>query len=609
MIGQCFNKIMSRAEIDKSLITELSGNGNRMNWSLLLITIPLLLLGCGKSEETRSTAQEVTYSEEDIVDGGNLIIGITGEPDALNPLTAHSKNSKDIISLIYRRLADQNEDLVSFSPQLAESWDFSNDSLSITFNLRTDVSWHDGEEFNAEDVIFTYNLQINETLTWDGYSSKENVERVVMLDDSTVVFHLREKSPTLLMDAVEGYIVPEHILSGIPIEEIESAEFNRNPIGTGPFKFAEWKSQQSVVLEKNQNYYISGKPHLDGIFFQVVPDNINLWRQVQSGDMDFMEKVPASDFNKLLESWERGDTRIRPYSVLGRSYEYIGWNRIDPENYARVMEEAGDSEPDMEELLKPHKLFGSQKVRAALTTALDRKAIADVVTHGLAIPMHGPIPPVLWAYNSTANSVWEYDVEGAKAILSSEGWSDTDGDGILDKDGLKFSFEIITNAGNEERKQALTIVQQQLKEIGVEMKPRVLESALLFGRMLPTRELDAALLGWEVGLKMELTPLFHSSSIFIPFNYISYLSPKFDMLEEAAKRETNRRAAQKHWDEVAKLLSWDLPYTWLYYKLETTAVHSRFKGVKIDKRGSFINMEDWWIPLEERAAHDMLAEN
>ena len=182
-------------------------------------------------------------------------------------------------------------------------------------------------------------------------------------------------------------------------------------------------------------------------------------------------------------------------------------------------------------------------------------------------------------------------------------------DGILDKDGLKFSFEMITNAGNEERKQALTIVQQQLKEIGVEMKPRVLEPALLFGRMLPARKFDAALLGWKVGLKMELTPLFHSSSIFIPFNFISYLSPEFDMLEEAAKRETNRSNAQKHWDEVAKLLSWDLPYTWLYYKLETTAVHSRFKGVKIDKRGPFINMEDWWIPLEERAAHDMLAEN
>lgn len=168
---------------------------------------------------------------------------------------------------------------------------------------------------------------------------------------------------------------------------------------------------------------------------------------------------------------------------------------------------------------------------------------------------------------------------------------------------------MVTNTGNEVRRQALTIVQEQLKAIGVEMTPRILEPALLFGRMLPRRELDAALLGWSVGLKMELTPLFHSSSIFTPFNFVSYLSPEFDKLENAAIRANKLENAQKHWDGIAKLLSWELPYTWLFYNMETTALHSRFKGVRIDKRGAFINMEEWWIPLEERAAHDLLADN
>ena len=207
----------------------------------VLLIFLFLFISCGKSDNSGSKRVEKTYSEADIVNGGSLIIGITGEPDGLNPLTAHTKNARDANSLIYRRLADFNEDLSTFSPQLAKSWHFSNDSLSILFKLRTDVKWHDGEVFNSEDIVFTYNMHINETLGWEGFSYKENIQRAVAQNDSTVTFYFIEKSPTLLMDAVEGYIVPEHILSQIPIEEIESSTYNRNPIGTGPFQFTEWK--------------------------------------------------------------------------------------------------------------------------------------------------------------------------------------------------------------------------------------------------------------------------------------------------------------------------------------------------------------------------------
>ncbi|MCH7818796.1 MAG: hypothetical protein IIB40_04470 [Candidatus Marinimicrobia bacterium] len=575
----------------------------------VLFIFLFLFISCDKNDNSSSQRVEKTYSEEDIVNGGNLIIGTTGEPDGLNPLTAHTKNAKDAISLIYRRLADLNEDLTTFSPQLAKSWEFSKDSLSILFNLRTDVKWHDGEVFNSEDVVFTFNLHKNDLLGWEGFSYKENIQSAVARNDSTVIFYFSEKSPTLLMDAVEGYIIPEHLLSKIPVEEMESSTYSRNPIGTGPFRLSEWKSQQSLTLSKFSDYYEEGKPRLDAIVIQIIPDNINLYRQVLGGDIDFMENVPPGDFNKLSKQWNEGNSNIKPYNFLGRGYEFIGWNLIDPENYSQVMEAAGDNDPNLEELLKPHKLFGSWKVRAALTMAIDRNTIIDVVTNGLAIPMHGPIPPIMWAYDPNANSIWEYDVEGAKVFLEDEGWKDTDGDGILDKDGTIFSFEMVTNAGNEERKQALTIIQQQLLEVGIEMTPRVFEPALLFGRMLPSRNLDAALLGWSVGLKMELTPLFHSSSIFIPFNFVSYRSQEFDDLENAAKRETRQAIAQKHWNGIAKLLSWELPYSWLYYKTETTVIHSRFKGVKVDKRGAFINMEEWWIPFEERSDHDMLAEN
>lgn len=566
-----------------------------------------LLIACGGEPRKNSQGQKDKYRPENIVDGGTLVVGIPGGPDALNPLTALSKPAKDIISLLFRKLGEMNNDLESFSPQLAKSWSFSKDSLSITFNLQSNVTWHDGTPFTSEDVVFTYNMQIDPQVAWVNISFKERISTVKAVNDSTVVFEFRDKNPTMLRDAIEGYIVPEHLLAGISPDRIAEAEFNRNPIGTGPFKFVQWKTQQSIELEKFTDYYVEGKPHLNKVIFQFVPNSISLWQQVQSGDVGFMEGVPPRDFARLKEEWTEGETNIRPITFLGRMYDFIGWNLIDPENYAKVMAEYDDNagKIDLDKLLKPNKLFGSQKVRAALTMAIDRSTISDVVNQKMAIKMDGPIPMIWSAYNSEANTVWNFNPSLALQYLKDEGWTDSDGDGILDKDGLKFSFEMATNSGNVRREQALTIIQEQLSKIGVEMIPRVVDPGLLFGRMLIPRDFDAALIGWEVGLKMDLYPLFHSKSLLMPFNFTSYTSHEFDKLEENIKGSFNRTDVQKYWDEIAKLLSDELPYTWLYYKMETVALHKRFKGTVIDKRGSYTNLQDWWIPLEERLEIDV----
>lgn len=566
----------------------------------------VFLIACGGGDQKKSRKMERKYSKEDIVDGGTLVVGITAEPDALNPLTALSKPARDIISLIFRRLADVNEDLYSFTPQLAKEWIFSDDSLKITFHLRTDVRWHDGKPFQAKDVVFTHTLQTDPDVVWDGISYKEDIKLVHAENDSTVVYEFHKKTPTMLMDAVEGYIIPQHILLEISPKDIHTLGFNRNPVGTGPFKFVNWESQQTIHLEKFNDYYENGKPHLDRIIFQIVPSNITLWQQVLSGDVDLMENVPPRNFVQLKEDWDAGKKDIRPISFLGRQYDFIGWNLIDHENYSIVMDETGQGEPDISRLLKPNKLFGSQKIRAALTMAIDRKTITKVVNNGLAAEMHGPVPLIWWVYNESANEIFPFDPDGAKRYLADEGWTDSDGDGILDKDGIKFSFEMATNSGNERREQALTLIQNQLRQIGVEMIPRILEAGLLFGRMLPSRDFDAVLIGWNVGLKMELTLLFHTASILYPFNFVSYSSSDFDSWEEIAKKSLNKEITQDYWNKVASRLSHDLPYTWLYYKMETVCLNRRFKGVQIDKRGVFINVEDWWIPTDVRTKTDMM---
>jgi len=564
-----------------------------------------LIISCEVGRRDKKSISKPSTSLA-IPSGGTVVIGIRSEPESLNPLFALSQSARNIVSLIFRRLADINEDLSTFTPQLARRWINSDDSLKITFVLRSDVCWHDGVPFTAEDVVFTYKMHTEPIIGWDGISYKENIKNVESLDDSTVVFSFHQKSLSMLMDAVEGYIVPKHLLGNIPLEKIRESDFNQHPIGTGPFCFSDWQAQQLITLKSNKSYYETGKPYLDRVIFKIVPENINLVTQLKSGELDLVEGIYPRDFQNLKADWERGTSAVRPVSYLGRRYDYIGWNLIDPEYYRSVQKSHGDSLP-IGRYIKPHRFFGSQQIRSALTMAIDREALANAVNYGMATVMNGPIPLILSAYDETANYYWPYDPDFAMAILKREGW--TDGrDGILEKDGIPFEFELITEIGNLRWEQAATIIQDQLKKIGVQVIPRMVEPAMLYGKLLPTREFDAALTGWVVGLKTDLAPLFHSSSFFTPFHYTGYYSAEFDRLDEELKDTWDSDFAQSCTDSIARLLSWDLPYTWLYYRYECTAVHKRFQGVQIDRRGVFINLENWWVPLDQRSQLDKVFE-
>jgi peptide/nickel transport system substrate-binding protein len=565
-----------------------------------------LIISCEVGRRDKKSTSEPSSSLV-IPHGGTVVIGIRSEPESLNPLFALSQSARNIVSLIFRRLADINEDLSTFSPQLARRWLISEDSLKITFVLRSDVCWHDGVPFTAEDVVFTYKMHTDPIIGWDGISYKENIKNVESLDDSTVVYSFRQKSRSMLMDAVEGYIVPKHLLGDIPREKMREANFNRRPIGTGPFCFSDWQTQQLITLENNKSFYEAGKPCLNRVIFKIVPENINLVTQLKSGELDLVEGIYPRDFQNLKADWERGTSAIRPVSYLGRRYDYIGWNLIDPEYYRSVQKSHGNSLP-IGRYIKPHRLFGSQQVRSALTMAIDREALAKAVNYGTAAVMNGPIPLILSAYDATANYHWPYDLDSAKAILKREGWKDNDRDGILEKDGILFEFELVTEVGNLRLEQAATIIQDQLRKIGVHVIPRMVEPALLYGKLLPARDFDAALTGWIVGLKTDLAPLFHSSSFFTPFHYTGYYSAEFDRLDAELIKTRDSAFAQSCTDRIARLLSWDLPYTWLYYRYECTAVHKRFQGVQIDKRGVFINLENWWVPLDQRTRLDKVFE-
>ncbi len=571
---------------------------------LFFVIMPVLFfLSCHKTQDSYKHQGDTPEDSTEIVNGGTLVVGVRSEPESLNPLTALSQSSRNIISQVFSRLADINEDLITFSPRLAKSWEYSDNQPSITFHLRTDVAWHDGVPFSARDVLFTYQLHINPAVAWDGFSYKQNISSVQTPDDSTVIFNFINKNRSMLLDAVEGFIVPEHLFKNVAPEDIFATDFNHTPIGTGPFKFHEWIDQQTITLVKNNDYFCPGKPHLDRLIFQVVPDNFNLLNQLKSGEIDMIEGIYPKDFREIIKKWDERKSPIRPISYLGRRYDFIGWNMIDPESY-RTAAENGSNIKAIEQYIKPNKFFGDQRVRAALTMALDRNAIMNTVNFGLAVPLHGPIAPILPAYDESVNTVWDYNPEKARQLLADAGWIDRDADGIREKDKLPFEFEIITIGGNIQWEQVATIIQDQLAMIGVRANPRFLEPALLFGKILPTKDFDAVIIGWSVGLTADFAPLFHSESYFTPFHFNGYYSRDYDRLDKAASSADTEADAKPYYDEIASLLSFELPYTWLYHRLECSAIQQRFKNIKYDKRGIFINLEDWWIPLDERVKID-----
>jgi len=532
-----------------------------------LLTVAALL-ACGGKGDREETLLETAGDRY----GGTLVVGLIGDVDALNPLISSTRGASDIEGMIFLTLTEINPDLDSYSPSLAKSWEFSEDHLRLTFHLRNDVYWTDGVKTTAHDVKFSFQKQIDPVIAWSAIRWKQFIQDVEVVDDTTITYIFKEVYPYQLMDAGVGAILPRHILEKIPSEQWRSIDFNRQPIGNGPFKLKRWISQQTIELVPNEDYY-AGRPYLDRIVFRVIPDQTSLLAQLKSGDVDLMESLPPKDVTKMEEDFQNGHSAVRIVKYPSRAYGYIGWNMTHP-------------------------LFESKTVRQALTMAIDRDNLIEAVYFGLAEPCHSPISPILWAYNPDMPK-FSYDPERARSMLAAEGWADHDGDGWLDREGRKFEFTVKTNQGNRIREAITVIVQDQLAKLGIKVSPRLVEWTV-FSDQTNRKDFEAIVAGWSVGLKVDLTTMWHSESINDKFNYVSYSNPRVDELIESAKREMDRSKAKLLWDQAQRLIVEDQPYTFLYIPLQVNGVHRRFRDVKMDTRGSYIYPETWWVPAEER---------
>jgi peptide/nickel transport system substrate-binding protein len=522
-------------------------------------------LACGKPESERTATRPT--GEEAPANGDRLIVGTTADVDALNPLVLTTLTAQEVTGQLFWPLARFNPDFLTFRPGLADSWEFSPDSLGITFHLDPKARWHDGKPVTAADVVWSLGACKDERIAWSAIRWMDRIEKVEAVDSLTVRFDFAQRYPYQLMDASTCYPLPKHLLEKIPPAAMKNAAFNRDPVGDGPFKFKSWTPQQSVEIVANEDFF-RGRPHLDGVVWRIIPDWTSLITQLHSGDVDLVTGIQPSFYQPL-----KADPELNVYSAPGRRYVYIAWNLRDP-------------------------LFADRNVRRALGMAIDRQGIIDALLYGQARVMNGPFPSVLWAYDPDIRPL-PYDLEEAKRLLAGAGWKDTNGDGILDKAGRPFRCQLLTNSDNTLRMDMTVAIQSQLKRLGMDVRPRGLEF-VTFIKKLEDKDFQAAVGGWNSQIKVDLSDLWSSESIEDKFNFISYANPVVDSLIDLGTRTFDTERAKRIWGEAQQMISDDAGYTFLFEQYDIQGLDKRFKSVDMNPSGWDYNLEEWYVPRGEQ---------
>ena len=498
-------------------------------------------------------------------EGRGVVIGILNEPKSLNPLVATSVQSHDVINLMFERLLIEQADFLTFSPGLAQSWSFGADSLSITFRLREGLRWHDGQPVTAEDIRFTWQRQSDPRTAWASRSIKDRIVDVEVVDNRTATFHFAQQYRYQLHDANDGVVLPKHILESIPPDSMRSAEFSRNPVGTGPFRFSRWVSGQYIELARNRDYYIKGRPFLERVAYRVVPDMTNLANQLKAGEIDCLESLPID----ILDDLRKDYPEIRIYQYMSRGMTFVVWNL----------------EKD---------LFADRELRRAFAMAINAEEIIETLLAGMARIADSPMHPMLWAYDPDGSRI-PYNPEEALAILNRLGWTDSDNDGVLDRDGRPLEFSMTTNQGVQLRVDIMTMVQEYLRHIGVKVNARVLEwNAFMDG--VVGGDFDSCVLGWRVGTRVDLTSFWHSEAT--PpngFNAARYKNREVDELIGRARNTLDTDVARHLWKMCQRLIYEDQPIFFVAVPYELVGLRRDFCGVEPNAHGFFVNIADWYV--------------
>jgi len=534
---------------------------------LSALVLAALVVGCGGRTDDGGSAGSGPVDTAPAY-GDAIVSGSIGDASVLIPMLAGDSASHSISGLIFDGLISYDKNLSEFEPRLAERWEVSENGLEINFHLRRDVRWHDGAPFTARDVEFAFRTITNpDTLTAYAEDYRQ-VERFEVLDDYTIRITYRQPfAPALGSWASALIVLPRHLLEGKPINE-QARDFGRHPVGLGPFRFESWESQKQISLRSNHDYY-RGRPYIERSVTRVIPDTQTQFLELKSGGLDEMGLTPLQ-FQRQTDTPEFREGFAK-YRYLTNSYSYLGYNLKRP-------------------------LFQDVRVRRAIAHAIDKQEIVDAVLLGLGSPAAVPYKPGTYWINDQVKGP-NHDPVKARSLLAEAGWKDSDADGILDRDGERFEFEIITNKGNEQREKAATVIQRRLADVGIKVTIKVIEWAAFINNFIDKRNFDAVILGWSLSPDPDQYDIWHSSKTRPKeFNFVSYANAEVDALLEKGRRTFDRAERKAYYDRLQEVLDEEQPYTFLYVADALPIVHKRFHGIEPAPAGISYNFNEWYVP-------------
>jgi peptide/nickel transport system substrate-binding protein len=444
----------------------------------------------------------------------------------------------------------------------------SEDQLTIVFKLKEGIVWADGTPFTSADCLFTWKL-MSDPLTPTPYGEDfKQIKEASAPDPHTFkVTYKRTLASALTIWSFN--IMPKHLLENT---DLDANPLARKPVGNGPFRLENWEVGQRITLAASDTYE-KGRPPLDSLITLIIPDQATQMMELTTGRIDMMALTP--------DQWEEAKVNRQLtdaynfYRYPAFAYTYLGLNNRDPR-------------------------LSDVKVRRAINYAINKDEIVQGVLLGLGQTTNGPFKPDMWSYNQNLKP-FPYDPAKARELLTEAGWVDTNKDGYVEKNGQKFVLTILVNQGNKMREQCALIIQARLKEVGIEVKIRIVEWAAMTKEYLYKHDFEACVMGWTIPMDPDLFDVFNSQKTNPgELNFISYSNPQVDALIDEARFTLDIDVRKKALDRIQEIFYEDSPYVFLYVPDSLVALSKRFVGPEVAPIGLGYNIDEWFVPLAQQ---------
>lgn len=537
---------------------------------LVFSLISLIIISCSNSSE---------YPDD------RVRIAIPDDVTTFNPMYSFSVTEGAVSELLYLPLVkhEWNETAKSIVPvkYLASDYQWVN-KTTLKIVMRTNVYWSDSQPLAFQDVTFSlisYSDPAANTKFYgffDNYYTDEEGKIIgdktfEVVNDSTLIIKFREDSNPNLLD-IDFPLIPEHIFGNIPPEELMKAPQNQKPVTSGAYKLKSWVNNSSLLLEPVTDHFLNSDNEAVSIEFLVISDYQARLLKLKQGEVDFIQDILPEDVAEV-NSYDFAHTEV----IKGRDYDYIGWNNIDP----KAINEGS---------IKPNKFFGDKKVREALSLAINRKQILEDYLKGNGLLSNGPVTPIV--FDSYIEDADLYNPDRSKELLAEAGWKDNDNDGLLDKNGEKFSFDLNVVSQSKRKAYIAEIVKANLSKVGIEVNIKNMEYNNYVDNLMG-KQFDSWVGGWYIPLPIELKVYWGSDFKQAHLNFAGYQSLATDNLLNELYTHSLFSPPKHILQEIQEAVYKDHPFTFLFWVDQVFGVNNRVSGVDINPLGAIHSCWEW----------------